>query len=223
VPGTAAKLWRSLNWPNRISILRLLLIAPFVVLIMNQNKPGWPYARYAAVALYIGMAVSDLLDGLLARRLHARTRLGAILDPLADKALVIFAVVLLSIPEFRVPGHRLDNWVVVAAVGKDLWIIVGFLVIYLVTDKFLVRATLPGKAATAAMGVMVPSVLLAPELNAVLPKLGTYLMLVLETIVTVLCVATVLSYTGVGLMFVIQQEKPLDNHHERKADHRDAD
>ena len=220
--GTAAKLWRSLNWPNRISIARLLLIAPFVVLIMNQNDPAWPFARYAAAGLFVMMGVSDFLDGQLARRLHARTRLGAILDPLADKALVFFSVILLSIPEFEVPGHRLDNWVVVAAIGKDLWIIVGFLVIYLVTDKFLVRATLPGKAATTAMCVMVPSVLLAPEFDALLPGLGTYLMLVLETIVTVLCVLTVLSYTGVGLRFVIQQEKPLDDDGQ-KAGNRDAD
>ena len=92
-----ARPWGSLNWPNRISILRLLLVAPFVELLLNINDPSWrSWARYAALAIFVVMAVSDFLDGMLARKLNIRTRLGALLDPLADKVLIICSVVLLS-------------------------------------------------------------------------------------------------------------------------------
>jgi cardiolipin synthase len=215
IPSTT-KPWGSLSWPNRISILRLLLVAPFVVLVMNQNKPDWFWARHAALGVFAVMAVSDFLDGLLARKLNSRTRLGAILDPLADKALLIFAVVLLSTPDFQVPGHRVENWVVVFAVGKELWIIAGFLVIYVVTDRFLARPTLTGKASTFAMCVMVPVVLLAPELDMLASKLGRYMMLGAELIVTLLCILAVISYTRLGLAFVVGRQKPLED--ERKAD-----
>ena len=94
--------WGSLSWPNRMSILRLLLVAPFVVLLMNQNQPGWAFARYVAVGIFVVMALSDWIDGILARKLNAMTRLGAILDPLADKMLIICAAVLLSLPESAV-------------------------------------------------------------------------------------------------------------------------
>ncbi|MFW6132765.1 MAG: CDP-alcohol phosphatidyltransferase family protein [Planctomycetota bacterium] len=204
--------WRSLNWPNRISILRLMLIAPFVVLVMNQNEPVWPWARHAALGVFILMAVSDALDGILARKLHARTRLGAILDPLADKAVVFFAVILLSMPPFAVPDHRIDNWLVVCVIGKDLWVVVGFLVIYLVTDRFRSQATVFGKAATVGMCLLIPLVLLSPELDALWAGLGRKLMLAAEIVVAVLCVLAAVSYTRLGLIFVHEQGKPLDNH-----------
>ncbi len=207
----SVKPWGSLSWPNRISILRLLLVAPFVVLIMNQNEPDWFWARHAALGVFIFMAISDLIDGQLARRLNSMTRLGAILDPLADKTLVIFAVVLLSMPEFQVPGHPVHNWVVVAAVGKDLWVIVGFLVVYLVTDRFIARPTLAGKASTFGMCVLVPLVLIAPELNRLADKMGTYSVLVVEVIVTLLCILAVISYTRLGLAFMAERQKPLED------------
>ena len=107
-----AKPWASLSWPNRITLFRLLLIAPFIVLILNQREWG-DSARYGALAVFVIMAVSDFLDGMLARRLNRKTRFGAIPDPLADKALIISAVVLLSLPDSAVPAAPISNWIVV--------------------------------------------------------------------------------------------------------------
>jgi len=200
-----------------MSILRLLLVAPFVVLVTNQNKPDWQgWARHAALGVFIIMALTDVADGLLARKLNSRTRLGAILDPLADKALLILAVILLSMREFQVSGHRLDNWVVVCAVGKDLWVIAGFLVIYLVTDRFLVRPTFSGKAATFSMCILVPLVLIAPDLDSLADGLGYYAVLTVEAAVSLLCVLAAISYTRLGLAFVAERQKPLEE--DRKAD-----
>ena len=207
---TAAKIrpWASLNWPNRISLIRLLLVAPFIVLLMNQNQ--WPHARHAALLIFVAMAFSDLLDGVLARRLSQRTTLGAILDPLADKVLIICAVVLLSLPESAVPEAVISNWVVVAIVAKDLWVIIGFVVVYLVTDRMCVRPTRAGKTATFGQLVMVALVLAAPDVNEFVPQAGTRLATGAEWLTVALSVASVISYTRLGLSFLAEADKPLE-------------
>jgi len=203
------KPWKSLNWPNRISILRLMLVAPFVVLVMNQQV--WTGARHLALVIFVVMAISDFVDGTLARRLNAKTRLGAILDPLADKVLIICSVVPLSLPHSAVAGAQLPDWVVVMIVGKDLWVIVGFLVIYLVTDRFRVRPTAAGKACTVVQLIMVVLVLLAPEFNRLAEGLGGRLATAASWMVAAICVLAVISYTRLGLSFVAEGAKPLDD------------
>ena len=203
------KPWKHLNWPNRISLIRLLLVAPFVILLVNQHH--WPHARYAALAIFAGMALSDALDGVLARRLNARTRLGAILDPLADKVLIICSAVLLSLPESSPDGLMLSNWIVVFIVGKDLWVILGFLVIYLVTDRFLIHPAKAGKACTVGQVIMVLCFLAGPDLNRLASGLGSRVALALSWVVAGLCVLAVISYTRMGLVFILQEEKPLED------------
>ena len=214
------KHWKALNWPNRISILRLLMVLPFIVLLLNQHTWG-DVARHLALVVFVIVAVSDFIDGFLARRLNIKPRLGAILDPLADKVLIICSTVLLSLPDSAVPGHQLPNWLVVVIVGKDLWVILGFVVIYLVTDRFRVLPTKAGKASTAAQLVMVCLVLLAPELDKLAPGLGAGSTRVLIWTVAVLCAAAVISYTRLGLSFVAEGQKPLDdlNHNGKRQPH----
>src|ERR1035437_4528000 len=208
------KPWRTLNWPNRISLMRLLLVAPFIVLVMNQNRAGWEWARWAALGIFVVMAFSDFLDGMLARRLHQKTRLGAILDPLADKVLIICSAVLLSLPDSAVYDHGVElglpNWVVVAIVGKDLYVIAGFVVIYLVTDRFRVRPTIAGKACTFGQLVTVVAVLAAPDLNRLAGGVGTWTAVGCWWIATALVVLAIISYTRMRLSFVAEGQKPLD-------------
>ena len=205
--------WKSLNWPNRISLLRLLLVAPYVILLMNQNDPGWGWARYAALGIFIVMALSDALDGYLARRFQARTRLGAILDPMADKAMIICSVVLLSLPAGAVQGAALAGWVVVLIVAKDLWLILGFLVVYLVTDRFRVRPTVAGKVCTVVQCLMVGLTLLAPDLNAAAGGLGTWAARAASWAAAAACAVAAFSYTLLGLAFIARAgEKPLEEH-----------
>lgn len=206
------KPWRTLNWPNRISLMRLLLVAPFVVLVMNQNQPGWEWARQAAMGLFLVTAVSDFLDGMLARRLNLRTRLGAILDPLADKVLIVCSAVLLSLPNSAVPEARLPNWLVVAIVGKDLYVVIGFLVVYLVTNRFRVRPTIFGKVSTFGQLAMVLATLASPDLNRLAAPLGAVVATACNWTVAVLVVLAVISYTRLGLSFVAEGQQPLDEH-----------
>jgi CDP-diacylglycerol--glycerol-3-phosphate 3-phosphatidyltransferase len=225
VKSSQIKPWGALSWPNRISILRLLLVGPFVVLLLNQRQWGH-VARYTGLGIFLVMAFSDFLDGVLARRLDSKTRLGSILDPLADKTLIIFSVLLLARQESAVPGAKLPNWVVVAVVAKDLWVIVGFVVVYLVTDRFRVRPTLAGKASTAGQLVMVICVLLAPELDRLgcgSLRAGRALLWVTSCGVVGLSVLAIMAYTRLGLGFIVEGQKPLDGNSRTDGERNESD
>lgn len=204
--------WRLLNWPNRISILRLVLVIPFTVLISNQQQ--WFWARWAALGIFGFMAISDFLDGWLARKYNLRTRLGAILDPLADKVLIICSVILLSLPDFAVPGEKLPTWIVAAVIGKDVWVVLGFFVVYMVTNRFFIKPTIAGKSSTFCQLVMVLAVLAAPDINRICPGLGSTIARILGYAVMALCAWAMFSYARLGIMFVHKRQKPLDEIHE---------
>lgn len=211
--------WSALTWPNRITMLRLVLVAPFVMALLFSRQYE-PAARYTALGLFVVMAASDFVDGILARRLDQRTRLGAILDPLADKAMLICATVLLALPSSSVDGARLPKWLVVAVVAKDLWVIIGFVVVFLVTDRFRTKPTWTGKASTASQLVMVTMTLLSPEISRLIPwfrlmdrSLGWWAMMATSVAAATLCVLAVMSYTRLGLRFISVEAKPLEENH----------
>lgn len=152
-----------LNWPNRITIARILLVTPYVICMLNLNEP-WAGWRYTALALFTAMALSDALDGFLARRLGESTPLGGFLDPVGDKLLVTASVVLLAIDATAVHGFRLPSWVPVIAIGKDVLTVIGFLLIYAVTGQFFLRPRIWGKACTMIQLLMIGYGLIAPDL-----------------------------------------------------------
>jgi len=195
-------LWRALNWPNRISLLRVLGVAPFVILLLNQAN--WPGARHVAVVVFALVAVSDALDGYLARRMGRMTRLGRILDPLADKVLITCAAFLLASDAGAVPGARLPVWVVVCVVGKDLWVVLGFLVIFLITGQVRIQPTRVGKLCTMFQLAMVGGVLIAPDVNVLADGLGTRIAQVLGWAVMIMCGLAVASYTRLGVIFLAE-------------------
>jgi CDP-diacylglycerol--glycerol-3-phosphate 3-phosphatidyltransferase len=123
--------------------------------------------RYSAVAIFFLMAVSDWLDGFLARRNGNATRLGAFLDPTADKLLITSASLLLASHYAGVIGFILPSTVVVLIIGKDVLIFLGFLIIYFLTGKVRVIPVFAGKASTALQLSMVAAILIAPEVSTV--------------------------------------------------------
>ncbi len=215
------QLWRALNWPNRISLFRVLGVGPFVVLLLNQQ--GWPPARYWAMGVFVVMGLSDALDGYLARRTGQTTQLGAILDPLADKLLITCAAILLTSQRASVPGAVLPNWVVVLIVGKDIWVVAGFLIVFLVTGNVRIQPTRAGKTCTMGQIVMVAGVLAAPDLNRLGGQIGYYLAVGLGWAVMALCLLSIASYTRLGLTFVMENGKPNEIAGGRPDDADDAD
>jgi phosphatidylglycerophosphate synthase len=170
-----------------------------------MNAPGGGWLRWLAVAIFGTMAVSDVLDGYLARRLGGESPLGRFLDPLADKLLITVAVLILCVVGIRdlsdptaTLSLRLPIWVAVTAVGKDLVVSLGFAAVYFTTGRVLIRPRLFGKCCTVIQLLMVLSVLLwidVPVWLSGLPEVLWYL-------ATALAVAAALDYVRLGSQFV---------------------
>lgn len=191
-----------LSWPNRITISRILLVAPFVVCLLHLQDANWgPWSRYLALGIFAVMAISDGLDGYLARRLQQRTRLGAYLDPMADKILITCAMIMLGYTGTSVLGKKIPDIVVVAAIAKDVTILLGFMVIFFMTGQAFVKARLPGKACTAVQLLTVLAVLLWPNLPGWLGRLPD----VLWCLSLVLAVVATLDYVRAGGYFLNSQ------------------
>jgi CDP-diacylglycerol--glycerol-3-phosphate 3-phosphatidyltransferase len=163
-----------LNWANRITIVRILLIVPFVSCMLKINDPALNLhaqnvMRYIAFAIFLIMAASDVLDGFLARKNKQVTRLGSFLDPLADKLLMTCACLLLASKRAHVGNFLLPPTVVVMIVGKDMFLLMGFIVVYFITQQIRIIPAFIGKIATILQLSMVAGILLAPEISAVIP------------------------------------------------------
>ena len=105
-----------LNLPNLISLGRLLLVPLAISLILDGEY-------WAAFWVFVVAGISDALDGFIAKRFDRRTRLGALLDPLADKVLLVSVYVTLGV------AGQIWAWLVVLVVFRDIMIIGGFLLI----------------------------------------------------------------------------------------------
>lgn len=187
--------------------------------MLLQVQQQWAPARYVAMGIFVAMGLSDGLDGYLARRRGQVTRLGTILDPLADKLLITCAAILLASAGASVSEARLHTWVVVCIVGKDLWVVIGFVVVFLMTSQVKVQPTRAGKACTTGQLVMVAFVLIAPDVNRLGQRIGTHLAEWMGWLVALLCVIAVISYTRLGLMFLAES----GNGNARSADKNDAE
>lgn len=192
-----------LNWPNRITLARIALIFPLVICLINLNH-GWPPMRHVTFGLFVLMALSDGIDGYLARRLGAETPLGRFLDPLADKLLTTCAVVILSIDASAVPGFHLPNWVPVIAIGKDLLTVAGFWILFAVTNELFIRPRIWGKACTMVQSWMIAAVLIAPDL----PMGAQKCIPVLWWLASVLAIVAFVDYVRIGNKFAADHHKP---------------
>lgn len=132
---------RILTPANQLTLLRLLLV-PVFVLCMLYNLPGWALFVFAAAG------VTDLFDGLVARLSGESTELGAWLDPMADKLLLLSMFVMLTMPT---PGmaNRLPLWLTVVVISRDVGIVMTVAVVNLAVGPRTFRPSLLGKAATA--------------------------------------------------------------------------
>jgi CDP-diacylglycerol--glycerol-3-phosphate 3-phosphatidyltransferase len=192
-----------MSWPNRLTIARILLIGPFVIALLNLQEPGWEdFARRAAVAIFFIMAITDGLDGYLARRLRQETLAGKFLDPVADKLLILFSVVLLAYEGTTVPQARLPAAAAVIAVGKDIIVVVGFFIVYLTTSKILIQPNRIGKFTTLAQLAMVIAILISPDLPGWLQSLPR----ILWWVASVLALLAIVSYFQAARRFIDQHE-----------------
>ncbi len=204
-----------LTWPNRLTMLRIILVGPFVVMLLNLQTPNWEWSRHGAAIIFLITVLSDGLDGYLARRLHQETPLGRFLDPVADKLLIFSAMILLGIEKTCVSPaggihFQFPNWVVVAAIGKDIFVVIGFLLVFLVSGKIFIQPDWAGKSTTVAQMILIMLTLLAPDIASwgqTGLKAAYYLTRVLWGVTTTLAVVTCWDYFRVGTRFVYRQNE----------------
>ncbi len=141
---------------NKITVVRILMIPVFVTMAIYYGQSiqrGAPleWQRFTAIVIFLVAAVSDGLDGYIARRYKQRSTLGAILDPIADKGLLLSAIITLSISnwsEIDPEYGRFPAWFPVLVITRDAVILVGAGVLHLLNGKVQVKPSWTGKVAT---------------------------------------------------------------------------
>ena len=131
----------NLTAANQLTILRMLLIPAFVILLMYGYR-GW------ALLTFVAAAATDLLDGLIARMTRQKTDLGAWLDPMADKLLLVTMFIMLTLPDLG-SANRLPLWFTVLVISRDVAIVLTVAVINLAVGHRTFRPSIFGKIATA--------------------------------------------------------------------------
>src|SRR5512145_529844 len=149
---------RIVTVPNMLTIFRMVLIPVFVTLIF--------YQRFLfALFVFVVAGVTDGLDGLLARRFDQRSQLGTILDPIADKLLLVTSFVVLSMRSVfpqPLPSHLpIPFWVTIAVISRDVFILVGAAAINIVTGFRGFRPSLLGKINTTVQIIAIAAIMFA--------------------------------------------------------------
>jgi cardiolipin synthase (CMP-forming) len=150
---------RNMTTANKVTILRMLLIPFFVVEALYYVKTGKEEFRFFAILAFGIAAICDGVDGYIARHYNQRSELGAILDPLADKLLLVSGIVLFS---FNNQPHfgSIPLWMTGTIIGRDLLLAVGFVVIHMTVGKIKVRPRILGKIATVLQMICIVWILL---------------------------------------------------------------
>lgn len=126
---------RLMNLPNAITLIRVVLIPFFVNLMIYE------FYR-SALLVFVIASLTDALDGMVARLTNSRTDLGAFLDPMADKLLIVTSFITLAILE------KVPVWLVIIVVSRDIILTLGSMVIYLTGHGLAIRPSVLGKVTT---------------------------------------------------------------------------
>jgi cardiolipin synthase (CMP-forming) len=166
-----------LNIPNLITLGRILLV-PVVVWAIASG------AMWIAFVLFVAAGLSDAVDGYLAKRFDMTTELGAYLDPLADKALIVSIYLTLGI------NNLIPRWLVILVVSRDILIVGGILLSWLLGNPLKIKPLLVSKLNTVAQIVFACVVL--GSLGFAIP--AATLTLVLMGLVAILTLLSVAAY-----------------------------
>jgi cardiolipin synthase len=153
---------------NKITVARILMIPAFVTMAIyygqsiGRHEP-LEWQRFAAILIFLVASLSDGLDGYVARRYKQRSALGVILDPIADKGLLLSGIITLSISNWSEadPDYgRFPVWFPVLVITRDAVILVGAVVLYLLNGKVDVKPNWTGKIATVLQMIAIGWVML---------------------------------------------------------------
>lgn len=150
-----------MNLANKITILRILLIPFFIAFIL--------YSKWnMAIFVFILAAITDGIDGYIARTTKQRTKLGRILDPIADKLLILSAFICFSVIKDLSPNLKPPPYVPVIIISRDAIIVLGVLLIYFIKGQLEIKPTLISKITTFFQMAAVISILLKLAISPLL-------------------------------------------------------
>ena len=167
----------ALTLANQLTLLRMLLIPAFVILVV-YGELGW------ALTVFVTAGITDALDGVIARRAGQKTTLGAWLDPMADKLLLLATFVVLTLPGLNL-ANRIPLWLTVLIISRDVGIVLTVAIVNLAIGRRTFHPSVFGKIATATY-----------ILTAVVAMFFNYLQV--HSIVVDLCVYASLAITLVS-------------------------
>lgn len=184
------------NLPNFLTILRLLAI-PFFLILLEDNRYG------DALAVFIAAGVTDALDGTIARLTNSKTELGAIMDPAADKLLLLSAFIALGFM------HQVPRWLTVIVLTRDVLLVLGYFLLFMLTQEAIeIRPTVAGKMSTFFLLGSVAGVLAQLTWPGSVPPL---LLDLFNYVAGTLTAAAGLQYLYRGLAWLQHHESPAPN------------
>lgn len=136
-----------MNIANWISVFRIILI-PFFVCTIVYYSPEKDYLRYVSLIIFSLAVISDGLDGYIARTRKLQTRLGSLLDPIADKLLLSASFITMAVTPEIPSVIRLPLWIAVIVISRDIILALGSLLIHLLTGNLKIAPSLLGKLTT---------------------------------------------------------------------------
>lgn len=175
-----------MNIPNFLSLMRIFLVPVLVIFLIQGSFLN-------AFIVFIVAGITDALDGFLARILNQKTVLGAYLDPLADKALLISTFVTLSILGI------IPAWLTVIVVSRDFVILLGVSVLFFMSVSFEVRPTFVSKVTTV---LQLLTVFLALGLRCLTEDFSCQLIEMVYWVTALVTVISGLNYVAKGVKFI---------------------
>jgi len=160
-----------MNLANKITIFRILII-PFFISFVLYSK--WELA----LLVFFIAAISDGIDGYIARRWNERTEFGKMLDPIADKLLILSAFLCLSVIRELPPHLKLPAYVPIIIISRDVIIIIGAFLVFLIKGNLEIKPTFVSKATTFLQMATVISVLLRLGISPLLWNVAVALTLI---------------------------------------------
>ena len=147
---------------NKITIGRIMMIPFFVLMALYYGRSvahGHPqeWMRFTAIAIFVIAATSDGVDGYIARRSNQMSKLGTVLDPIADKGLLLAGIITLTFGNWQ---YEFPLWFPVLVIGRDIALITGVIAVHLINGDAQVRPSWLGKTATVTQMIAIGCVML---------------------------------------------------------------
>lgn len=166
-----------MNIANKISIFRILSV-PFFIACLLYYSPSRDHLRFWALGIFVLAVISDAVDGYIARKAKQKSKAGAILDPLADKLLLISSYICLYVVDDFPMKIKFPIWVPLTVISRDVIILLGSIIIFMIKQDLKVSPTKWGKLTTTFQMLAIICVLLQLSYSNVIWSIAVVLTII---------------------------------------------